>query len=278
MAVKKTGYLVGAVAGAGVAAAALAGAGMQWPAARADQNTGLIKASTAPIFAPPPGAPLSFADIFDRVSPAVVSIDVKSRVNRKTLQQIPGFENFPFNIVPKGQGQDGDDQNAPPPQAMSSGSGFFISSDGYIVTYYHGVEIAVEITVTLKDERELKARVIGRDEGTDLAGDLRHIVREQVSAGRSDAQVRAFMAERYGQFVLLAPRFNPGNAALWLTPAVLLAAAGLILVVMRRREAALEPPLTEEEEAEIGELFRSEPVDTVPPNIGPRKNRRLTQT
>jgi serine protease Do len=165
MAVKKSGYLVGAIAGAGVAAAALAGTGMQWPPAHAG---GLIKASTAPIFAPPPGAPLSFADIFDRVSPAVVSIDVKSRVNRRTLQQIPGFENFPFNIVPKGEGKEGEEA-APPPQAMSSGSGFFISSDGYIVTNNHVVENAEEITVTLKDERELKARVIGRDEGTDLA-------------------------------------------------------------------------------------------------------------
>ena len=52
---------------------------------------------------------------------------------------------------------------------MSSGSGFFISADGYVVTNNHVVENAEEITVTLKDERELKARVIGRDEGTDLA-------------------------------------------------------------------------------------------------------------
>jgi serine protease Do len=179
MAVKKTGYLIGAIAGAGVAAAALAGSGMQWPPANAGGQSGLIKASTAPIFAPPPGAPLSFADIFDRVSPAVVSIDVKSRVKQRTLQTIPGFENFPFNIVPRGQGpqgqggqgqgQDGDDQAPPAPQAMSSGSGFFISSDGYIVTNNHVVENAEEITVTLKDERELKARVVGRDEGTDLA-------------------------------------------------------------------------------------------------------------
>ena len=172
MAVNKTGYLVGAIAGAGVAAAALAGSGMQWPPAKAEQS-GLIRASTAPIFAPPPGAPMSFADIFDRVSPAVVSIDVKSRVNRRALQQIPGFENFPFNIVPRnpnqGQGQGEGEEPAPPPQAMSSGSGFFISADGYIVTNNHVVENAEEITVTLKDERELKARVIGRDEGTDLA-------------------------------------------------------------------------------------------------------------
>ena len=55
--------------------AAVAGAGMRLPSAHAEQPLGLIKASTAPIFAPPPGAPMSFADIFERVSPAVVSIN-----------------------------------------------------------------------------------------------------------------------------------------------------------------------------------------------------------
>ena len=176
MAVRKTGYILGAVAGAGIAAAALAGAGMRWPPAHAGDRPGLIRASTTPIFAPPPGAPLSFADIFDKVSPAVVSIDVKTKVDQKALRSIPGFENFPFDIVPKGQGkgqgqgQDGGGDDAgPAPQAMSSGSGFFISADGYLVTNNHVVENATEITVTLKDERELKATIVGRDEATDLA-------------------------------------------------------------------------------------------------------------
>ena len=173
MAVKHVGYIVGAVAGAGIAAAALAGAGTHWSAVSAGQRAGFIRASTAPIFAPPPGSPLSFADIFDRVSPAVVSIDVTSKVDAKALRSIPGFENFPFDIVPKGQdpddkdGKDGKDGAGP--QAMSSGSGFFISADGYIVTNNHVVENAQEIKVTLKDERELKAVVVGRDEDTDLA-------------------------------------------------------------------------------------------------------------
>ncbi|MGZ8406951.1 MAG: S1C family serine protease, partial [Caulobacteraceae bacterium] len=169
MAVKKTGYFVGAVAGAGVAAAALAGAGMSWPPAHAEQMP-VIRASTAPIFAPPPGAPLSFADIFDRVSPAVVSIDVTTKVDAKKLRTIPGFENFPFDLVPKGQTPNPDDKDKDAgPQALSSGSGFFISPDGYIVTNNHVLENATEIKVTLKDERELVARVIGRDEATDLA-------------------------------------------------------------------------------------------------------------
>jgi serine protease Do len=184
---KKTGYLLGALASAGVATAALAGAGIRAPEAAPEPQATLIKASTAPIFAPPPGAPMSFADIFDRVSPAVVQINVTSRVDTSALRRIPGFENFPFDIVPRGQqgqgqgeGEDGEDQSGPvvprgpggqprAPTQQSSGSGFFISSDGYIVTNNHVVENAQEITVVLKDERELKATIVGRDEGTDLA-------------------------------------------------------------------------------------------------------------
>ena len=52
---------------------------------------------------------------------------------------------------------------------MSSGSGFFISPDGYIVTNNHVVDNAEEIKVVLKDGKELKGTVVGRDEGTDLA-------------------------------------------------------------------------------------------------------------
>ena len=72
MRIKRKGFVAGAVVGAAVAGAALAGAGLNWPGASAATPPALIKAS-APIFAPPPGAPLSFADIFQRVAPAVVS-------------------------------------------------------------------------------------------------------------------------------------------------------------------------------------------------------------
>ena len=183
MAPKKTGFIVGAVAGAGVAAAALAGVGLRLPEASADNaRPKLIQTSGPAIFAPPPGAPLSFADIFDRVSPAVVSINVTSKVERSAHGGIPGLPNLPFNIprgrkgapggdddddglVGPGGGGGGDDSNS----AMASGSGFFISADGYIVTNNHVVENSTDIKVVLKDERELPAKVVGRDEGTDLA-------------------------------------------------------------------------------------------------------------
>ncbi|HWA60237.1 MAG TPA: Do family serine endopeptidase [Caulobacteraceae bacterium] len=169
MAVKKYQIFVGALAGAGVAVAAMAGANMTLKSAAAGDAPHATRVSTAPVFTPAPGAPQSFADIFERVSPAVVSINVTSRV---TPQQLPpGLKGFPFNIVPPGGGDGGDDDNGParPQRAQSAGSGFFISPDGYIVTNNHVVENAEDIKVVLKDGKELKARIIGRDEGTDLA-------------------------------------------------------------------------------------------------------------
>jgi serine protease Do len=176
---KKTGYLLGAAFGVGIAAAAMvAGAGAQLPEGAANDNPPLVRTSAAGnVFAPPPGAPMSFADIFEKVSPAVVSINVTSRADARALRRIPGFENFPFDIVPRGEGQEDDEEGGGTtpqgqprlPRQQSSGSGFFIRPDGYIVTNNHVVENAEEITVVLKDERELKATVVGRDEGTDLA-------------------------------------------------------------------------------------------------------------
>jgi serine protease Do len=175
MAARKTGFVVGAVAGLGVAAAALAGVGLRMAPASAEQPMLMRAANTQAMFAPPPGAPMSFADIFEQVSPAVVSIDVTSKIDAQAFRRLPGFENFPFDIVPRQpRGEEGqetpDGQDGPQlPRAQASGSGFFISPDGYVVTNNHVVENAEKIKVTLKDGRELDADVVGRDEGTDLA-------------------------------------------------------------------------------------------------------------
>jgi serine protease Do len=174
-------FIVGAVAGVGMAAAALAGAGAPWQGAFA-QGSQAIQPSTTPIFSPPPGAPMSFADIIDRVSPAVVQIETRSKVKAENLRQLP-FPGFPFELQPgpNGRGQGGQggnggggrgqqgEQDEDAPEQIGAGSGFFISQDGYIVTNNHVVDGADEITVTLKDQRQLKAKVVGRDPATDLA-------------------------------------------------------------------------------------------------------------
>ncbi len=172
MALSKTPVIVGAVIGAGIAAVAIAGVNLHPTGHFRDAEGQLIRASTEPVVPSAPGAPMSFADIFEKVSPAVVSINVTSKADQSTMRRIPGFENFPFDVVPKGQGQgtDGDDSDSPkPPKQLSAGSGFFISPDGYIVTNNHVVANAEEIKVVLKDGKELKATIVGRDEGTDLA-------------------------------------------------------------------------------------------------------------
>jgi cytochrome c-type biogenesis protein CcmH len=90
-----------------------------------------------------------------------------------------------------------------------------------------------------------------------LAKDLRVLIRERLKAGASDGQVRDFMVARYGDFVLLRPRFAPETLLLWVTPFALLL-AGLIFAIRagRRRtpSSAAEAPLTEEERGKLEEL------------------------
>lgn len=77
------------------------------------------------------------------------------------------------------------------------------------------------------------------DSNADLAVDLRNQVREQIVAGRSDEQIRAWLTERYGDFVLYRPPLKSTTLMLWLGPALLLvvALAALFLALRRRRRA-----------------------------------------
>ncbi len=119
----------------------------------------------------PAGAPLSFADLIEGVSPAVVSVNVVSEQERSDLSELERFfDRFregPFS--PDDEGEEGDEDDAPTRQARSLGSGFFISGDGYIVTNNHVIDGATEIEVVLENGREYEARLVGTDAQTDLA-------------------------------------------------------------------------------------------------------------
>jgi len=99
------------------------------------------------------------------------------------------------------------------------------------------------------------------DSDAPLARDLRVLVRERLQAGDGDREVVDFLVARYGEFVLLKPRFSLRTALLWLGPAAFIAIGVLVLLVLVRRRppsglAAAEPAaLTPAEQARLSEIL-----------------------
>jgi len=114
--------------------------------------------------------------------------------------------------------------------------------------------------------RELRCMVCQNqsidDSEAPLARDLRLLVRERIAAGDSDAQVINFLVARYGEFVLLKPRFERQTLLLWLIPPLVLFGGGAALWMHTRRRAkgppALSPSLSAEEEAKIAALMSAD--------------------
>ncbi len=144
---------------------------------------------------------IGFADVVEKVQPAVVSVRVKARVDNVAMNEdsnngaeqgfgIPGFEDLPKDHpmrrffkefggrgdnngdgqnegrrADRGDGKRGEGRIRP----VSQGSGFFISDDGYIVTNNHVIEGGASFTVVMDDGKEIDAKLVGADPKTDLA-------------------------------------------------------------------------------------------------------------
>ena len=113
-------------------------------------------------------APDSFADLADRLSPAVVNISTTQAVERKKGDDIPWDEFFPDQFQNRKDGE-APEGKAPKRRQTSLGSGFIIDKAGYIVTNNHVIEDADQISVILEDDTVLEAKLIGRDEKVDIA-------------------------------------------------------------------------------------------------------------
>lgn len=98
------------------------------------------------------------------------------------------------------------------------------------------------------------------ESNADLARDLRLLVRERLTAGDTDAEVIAYLVDRYGEYVLLEPPATGSNLILWVAgPALLVVALGGAAVYLRRRRTAADPvpaPLSDAERARLAEILK----------------------
>ena len=178
----------------------------------------------------------SFAPIVDKVSPAVVKIEVTATKDVQ-MEGPPGFDNPFFQQFFGGQGGPQERQEV----EHGLGSGVIVSRDGYILTNNHVVDGAKDVKVTLADGREFTAKVVGHDEKTDVAvvkidannlptipmADSRNVevgdvvlavgnpfgVGETVTEGIVSAKNRGGMGiEHYENFIQTDAPINPGNS------------------------------------------------------------------
>jgi len=180
--------------------------------------------------------PSTFSDVAEKVRPAVVNISTVQIINRNVD---PYYDRFfedemmrRFFGVPM--------QPPGPQKRQSLGSGFVVSKDGYILTNNHVVDGADEITVRFSDQRELKAKLIGKDKETDIAvikvnakdlsvlelgdSDLMKVgdwvvaigspfgLEQTVTQGIISAKGRNIGAGAYDDFLQTDAAINPGNS------------------------------------------------------------------
>jgi cytochrome c-type biogenesis protein CcmH len=99
------------------------------------------------------------------------------------------------------------------------------------------------------------------DSDADIAKELRVLIREQIAAGKSDAEIRDYLVARYGDFVLFRPPFKASTLVLWLGPFAILIAGGIGVAVFLRRRAPSEArpaELSSDERGRVARLLNEE--------------------
>jgi serine protease Do len=161
-------FLVGVIVAGGLTPAAVVTSAPERPS-----TPGLARPATRP--AAFPGV-VNFADVAERINPAVVNVEGTSKTSRDSRQR---------------RGEELDPQRDFEGPRQGSGSGFVVDREGYILTNHHVIDGAERITVTLADGRALRGRVVGADPAIDIA--LLKVEAEdlpEVALGNSD-QLRA---------------------------------------------------------------------------------------
>ena len=190
-----------------------------------------------------PGQPVDLTYAAEKALPAVVHIKYlqNSKIQTVEMESDPWSDFDPFSFFFGNPGNNGRQQRKiQTPKREGAGSGVIISVDGYIVTNNHVVEGADELTVTLDDNREFSARIIGTDKTTDLAlikidgknlpaitiGDSNNLkvgewvlavgnpfnLNSTVTAGIVSAKARSIGANGIESFIQTDAAINPGNS------------------------------------------------------------------
>jgi serine protease Do len=134
-----------------------------------------VFAAPSAIEAPAPSTvPASFAEVVERVRPAVVSVKVKATETAESDDESDMPQFTPGDPLERFFRRFGEEsplkrRGGKPHKVQSQGSGFIISADGYVVTNNHVVENATEVSLSLEDGRTVPATVVGTDKKTDLA-------------------------------------------------------------------------------------------------------------
>jgi cytochrome c-type biogenesis protein CcmH len=138
-----------------------------------------------------------------------------------------------------------------------------------LALFFAGTALAVKPDEMLADPA-LEARARALSEGlrcmvcqnqsidesdADLARDLRILVRQRLVAGDTDQQVMDYVVSRYGEFVLLKPRFDLRNALLWGTPVLLLFIGGIFIALSARSRSTASTALSAEEQAALDKML-----------------------